>query len=181
MEPRVNEAGYLDQDALYQAWEQYRISTKSLDRTETANWTHLGPDDTPTNINSPSYRRGSGRINCVSFHPTDPDIMYVGAPSGGLWKTTDGGNSWATTTDNLPSIGVSDIAIHPTNPDVIFIATGDGDARDTYSAGILKSTDAGATWTEVSLDLEISSQYIIRRMKINPDNPLIMIAATNFG
>ncbi|MFW6302100.1 MAG: PKD domain-containing protein [Bacteroidales bacterium] len=181
MEPRVNDAGYLDGDALYDAWKDYRIMEKSSDKSETANWIHLGPDDTPTNINSPGTKRGSGRLNCVSFHPTDPDIIYVGAPSGGLWKTTDGGSTWATTTDDLPSIGISDIAIHPLDPETIYIATGDGDARDTYSAGILKSTDGGSTWSEVMLDLDITSLYIIRRLKINPENPDVILAAGNFG
>ncbi|MGM0648876.1 MAG: PKD domain-containing protein, partial [Bacteroidota bacterium] len=181
MEPRVDKEGYIDSRAVFNAWKKMQHNPSSTPKDEIANWTHLGPDDTPTNINSPSTRRGSGRLNCVSFHPTNTDIIYVGAPSGGLWKTTDGGNSWATTTDDLPSIGVSDIAIHPDNPEVIFIATGDGDARDTYSAGILKSTDGGATWTETPLDLDITSLNIIRRMKINPVNPDIMLAAGNFG
>lgn len=180
MEPRVNAEGYLPPDALWNAYKKYETSHTVSERDETANWTHLGPDDTPTEINA-GYKRGSGRVNCVSFHPTDPDIFYVGAPSGGLWKTTDGGESYITTTDHLPSIGVSDIAIHPDNPDVIFIATGDGDARDTYSAGILKSTDAGLSWTETVLDLELTEFTIIRRLKIHPQNPDIILAASSNG
>jgi PKD repeat protein len=181
MEPRVDKEGHINSRAVIDAWTKTQ-NTSSAPKDETANWSHLGPVETPTNINSPSVKRGSGRLNCVTFHPSDSNIIYVGSPSGGLWKTTDGGNSWATTTDDLPSsIGISDIAIHPGDPQVIFIATGDGDARDTYSAGILKSTDGGATWTETPLPLDITNMNIIRRIKINPDNPDIMLAAGNFG
>lgn len=180
MEPRVDKEGYINPRAVYDAWKKMQ-HTSSAPKDEVANWSHLGPVETPTNLNSPTTKRGSGRLNCVTFHPSDPNTIYVGAPSGGLWKTTDGGNTWATTTDELPSIGVSDVAINPGNPQVIFIATGDGDARDTYSAGILKSTDGGATWTETLLPLEITSMNIIRCIKINPDNPDIILAAGNFG
>lgn len=181
MEPRVNSEGYLAPNALLKAWQKAEKNNINNAKSESANWVHLGPDDTPTNINLPSWKRGSGRVNCIGFHPTNSNIMYVGAPSGGLWKTIDGGQSWVTTTDNLPSIGVSDIAIHPNNPDIIYLATGDGDARDTYSVGILKSTDAGATWDIVSLGLDVVDNYTIRRIKIDPENPSTIIAATNYG
>ncbi len=181
MEPRVDKDGYFPHHILLSEWEKVQKQSELNQRGEIASWTHMGPDDTPVDINSPTWRRGSGRINCISFHPTDSDIMFVGAPSGGFWKTTDGGLSWETTTDHLASIGVSDIAVHPTNPDTLFIATGDGDARDTYSAGILKSTDMGDTWEHVMLDFAIQDQIIIRRLIINPNNPDILVAASNAG
>jgi len=58
-----------------------------------------------------------------------------------LWKTTDQGTTWTTNTDLLPNLGVSGIAIDPLHPDTMYIATGDRDADDTYSIGVLKSTD----------------------------------------
>ena len=69
-------------------------------------------------IQSNNKKRGNGRVNCIEFHPTNPDIFWVGAPGGGLWKTIDGGNTWTTNTDNLPVLGVSDIIIDPTNTDI---------------------------------------------------------------
>jgi PKD repeat protein len=181
MEPRVDKNGYFPHYILTEEWRKVKKQAALSTRGEMANWEHMGPDDTPVDINSPTWRRGSGRLNCISFHPTDADIMFVGAPSGGFWKTLDGGLSWETTTDHLPSIGVSDIAVHPTDPNIIFIATGDGDARDTYSAGILKSTNMGDTWDHVMLDLAIQDQIIIRRLIINPNNPNILIAASSAG
>lgn len=63
----------------------------------------------------------------MGFHPTNSNTFWVGTPAGGLWKTTNGGNTWTTNTDNLPVLGVSDIAINPDNPSIMYIATGDGD------------------------------------------------------
>jgi len=151
-----------------------------------ANWTFNGPTTSPGGYN------GLGRINCIAFHPTDVNTFWVGTPAGGLWKTTTGGNSWTTVTDNLPVLGVSDIAIDPTNPDIMYIATGDGDAAyslysnstfagDTKSIGILKSTDGGSTWNTTGLSWAVTDAILIRRLIINPLNPQILIAATSDG
>ncbi len=59
---------------------------------------------------------GMGRVECVAFHPTDPNIYYVGAAGGGVWKTTNGGSSYLPLTDNLPCGGIASIVVHPTNP-----------------------------------------------------------------
>ncbi|MBU0765535.1 MAG: hypothetical protein KJ607_11935, partial [Bacteroidetes bacterium] len=178
IEPRVYPSGYLPRDII---WTEYQKKKSSpADKATVANWTHLGPDNVPTQIVY-GTKRGVGRINCVAFHPANPDIFWVGAPSGGLWKTTDGGSTWATTTDDLPSIGISDIAVHPSNPDIIYIATGDGDASDTYTVGVLMSTDGGATFSTTGLNWTVDNNRIIRRLIINPDNPDILIAATKAG
>ena len=142
-----------------------------------SNWTPMGP----FSWNTISYNPGIGRINCSAVHPDDPDIIYVGAPSGGFWKTTDGGLNWITTTDELPVLGVSSIAIDPYHPDTIYIASGDGDAGDTYSLGILKSTDGGDTWVETGLDWSNYNSRRISKILINPNNTEILIAATSYG
>ena len=152
-----------------------------------ANWTFKGPSTTPGGYN------GLGRINCIAFHPTNPNIFWVGTPAGGLWKTISGGASWTTNTDNLPVLGISDIAVNPTNANIMYVATGDGEAAlsltsigaftagDTKSVGILKSTDGGTTWNTTGLNWNITSQKLIRRLIINPSNPQILIAATSDG
>jgi photosystem II stability/assembly factor-like uncharacterized protein len=105
----------------------------------------------------------------------------LGAPAGGFWKSTNGGATWNTTTDDLGTLGVSDIAVNPDNPNIIYIATGDGDAGDTYSIGILKSQNGGESWTSTGLTTLLSDNVIIRRLIINPQTPAILIAATNQG
>src|SRR3989338_9013321 len=92
-----------------------------------------------------AFGGGAGRLNFVRFDPTNSNTIFVGAPDGGLWKSTNGGTSWTTSTDQLTVIGCTDVAIDPGNTQIMYLATGDGDAGDCYSIGILKSTDGGAT------------------------------------
>jgi PKD repeat protein/photosystem II stability/assembly factor-like uncharacterized protein len=139
-------------------------------------WTELGPIALPTN--GTGQPNGLGRVNCVAFHPTNANIIFIGAPSGGLWKTTDGGNSWVGLTDNLPSLGVSSIIINPTNPDIIYLGTGDRDAGDAPGIGVYKSTNGGASWSVSNTGM---GSKTVNMMIIHPTNSNIIIAATSGG
>jgi photosystem II stability/assembly factor-like uncharacterized protein len=176
MEPRVFPDGNLN---LPSVWEQSRNNLK-INETNGSDWTPIGPVVVPEKASGPS-KTGLGRINCIAFHPTNQNILYAGSPSGGLWKTTNGGVSWITTTDDLLSIGISDIAIDPLNPQNIYIATGDGDAGDTYGVGVLKSSDGGTSWNTTNLSLDQSSEVYNRRILINPANPSILLVTSNKG
>jgi PKD repeat protein len=179
MEPRVYPSGKLPSGQLYHEFLK-RKKNKPKNSKTSGNWTHMGPYEVPSGI-SDDVLVGVGRINAIAFHPTDENIIYIGAPSGGLWKTTDGGETWSTTTDDLPVIGVSDIEVHPVNPDIIFMATGDLDGKDTYSIGLLKSEDAGTTWSTTGLSYEIENEIEIRGILINPLNPDIMLISSYAG
>ncbi|MBP7496429.1 MAG: T9SS type A sorting domain-containing protein [Bacteroidales bacterium] len=180
MEPRVYPSGNFNNAAFIDAYNQ--ITEQSKDKKALFSnkyWKELGPKSVP------SYFGGAGRLNCIEFSPVYKQTIYVGAPSGGLWISDDNGYSWRTTTDNLPCIGVSDIAIDPKNPQIIYIATGDGDFIDTYSIGILKSIDGGASWETTglgaSLGFNITNQRTVNRIIINPDNSNIMLAGASNG
>lgn len=154
------------------------INTKSFaSHLANANWTSLGPSSWQT----VSYNPGIGRVNCIAVDPTNSDVIYVGVPSGGFWKTTDGATTWSTTTDELPVLGVTSIAIDPTNPNVVYMASGDGDAGDTYSIGVLKSEDAGATWSATGLNFEVTQARTISKLLIHPTDSNILLAAANNG
>lgn len=140
-------------------------------------WTPIGPFDAP---NSNSWT-GIGRVNCIAFNPNNNNEVWIGAPAGGLWKSTNGGQTWATNTDLLPNLGVSSIAIDPQHPDTMYIATGDRDGADTYSYGILKSTDGGQTWNTTGLSFGVSQARRIGALHIVPNNTQIIIAATRIG
>ena len=155
---------------LYQAIQ----SQKSSNTSEYGEWKPMGP------FNAPSGG-GIGRINNVAFHPLHNDTIYAGAPAGGLWVSYDDGQSWQTFTDELTNLGISDLAIDPTNPNIMYLATGDRDGADTYSYGLLKSTDGGLTWGTTGLSFNVSQNYRIGRVNIDPDNTDIIIAATNGG
>ena len=129
------------------AFEQLRLIKSSNDnRSISGQWSSMGPS-----TSSGGYA-GIGRLNCITFHPTDNNTMYVGSAAGGVWKTTDGGSNWVAQANEIEAIGISDIVVQATSgDDIVFIATGDRDHSDTYSVGILKSTDGGSTWTNTGL------------------------------
>ncbi|GIV57050.1 MAG: hypothetical protein KatS3mg040_1818 [Candidatus Kapaibacterium sp.] len=156
------------------AQQRQRKQQKGARQQSSANFTHLGPISIPTN-------GGAGRINCIAFHPTNSNIVFVGAPSGGLWKSTDGGSSWSSSTDTLATLGVSAITIDPSNPQVIYIGTGDRDARDTYGVGILKSTDGGATWNATGLNWTTPQNRVVCDIVIFPGSTSTLLAATSNG
>ena len=93
----------------------------------------------------------SGRINDIEMHPTDPRVMYVGAAGGGVWKSIDGGATFAPIFDEyVQSIGV--VKLDPKRPDeVIWVGTGEIWTRNSVSIGngLYKSTDGGKTWKEI--------------------------------
>ncbi len=136
---------------------------------------------------------GLGRFNVIEFHPNNENIFWAGSPSGGLWQTTDGGNSWITLTDNNLVLGVSDIAI-PNNfetSNTMYILTGDRDegsmwalggaSNDNHSIGILKSMDAGNTWQTTGLNYDVTEKALLKRLLIHPTNPEILYCASSNG
>lgn len=147
-------------------------------------WESLGP------------KNFGGRTLCLAFHPSNPDIIYAGAASGGLWKTETAGmgaEAWTYISTGHPVLGVASIAIDPNNPDVIYIGTGEvynytaanpGVAsrftRGTYGIGILKTSDGGATWSK-SLDWSLSELTGVQDLLINPQNSHTVYAATTEG
>ena len=149
---------------------------KSNSRSSNGQWVSLGPD------NSPGGYAGLGRLNCIGFHPSNDNIIYVGAASGGVWKTIDGGSNWSPMSDDIGAIGISEIIVQSTSgDDILIIATGDRDASDTYSVGILKSTNGGSTWQSTSLVYTPDQNALIYKMIVDPSNSNIFYAATNNG
>lgn len=156
---------------------QYK-TTKSINNN--GNWAPIGPFSW-TNGDT-GYNPGNGRINAITVDPTNSNIIYACAASGGVWKSNDAGQTWNTTTDNLIVLGTSDIAINPLNTNILYLATGDRDGLDTYGVGVLKSADAGATWQPTGLyNEQPSASLIINCLAINPENPNIIFAGTNSG
>ena len=175
---RTSENSPFDPNALYIEWEKEQEKYANSKIKSSANWIAKGPINTPIKL-SDGKKRGNGRVNCIAFDPNNQDIIWIGSPAGGLWKSVDGGSNWTTGTDNLPVIGVSSIAIDPTNTQNMLIVTGDAHASDTYSIGILKSTDGGNTWNTTSLSYNVSQELRINKVIINPNNPDSVYAVTN--
>lgn len=173
MAPRVAQTGERFEPSLW--WTEYRKYRQQFQTLNAGNWTFMGPGTSAS-------LAGAGRLNFVRIHPSDPNTLFVGSPSGGLWKTTNGGTTWTTNTDQLSQvIGCTDIAIDPLNPNIMYLATGDGDAGDTYSVGVLKSTDGGATWNTTGLSFYAANTRQLSKILINPSNTNNIIVATSAG
>lgn len=130
-------------------------------------WTPVGP----TSWTGFGWNPGLGRVNATYVDPTNSSKIYVATPAGGLWKSEDDGSSWASLTDTLVAIGGSAIAVHPENPQIIYLATGDGNAADTYSFGLVKSTDGGESWSPTNLGFEIEAQIRCTDLIMDLENP----------
>ncbi len=180
MEPRVSATGQRPEPAVFQRAMKDVKRMELLQGTKSnADWQPMGPTAW-TNWSS-GYNPGNGRVNCTAVDPLDPATIYVGTPGGGLWKSTDNGQSWDALFTDLPTLGVSGIAIDPTDTDIIYCATGDGDGTDTYSIGVIKSTDGGSTWNATGLDWETTAARTTRGLRMRPDDPLTLMCATNNG
>lgn len=177
MAPRVYPSGDItlpsQTDPNYIQWEQENLAN-GIPKSLSGNWQPLGPVGAANG-------GGAGRLNFIRFHPTNNNILFVGAPDGGLWKSENGGVSWSTNTDQLTVIGCSDIAIDYTNPDIMYLATGDGDASDTYSVGVLKSIDGGLTWNTTGLTFTVNQGRTLSRLLIHPTDPSILFAVGSNG
>ena len=168
--------GYiLPAETLYQAYKDKITQPNTIN--DTADWSNIGP----VNAGLIRYTPGTGRINQMAIDPNNNQVWYAGAPSGGLWKSFDAGQSWDPIFDEYPQIGVSGIAIDETNTDIIYIATGDDDALDSYSIGVMKSTDAGLTWQETGLTASnMGRNNALNEIVIHPtDNNIIYVAGSN--
>ena len=111
----------------------------------------------------------SGRVTAIDVVNDNPDIMYVGTASGGLWKSTSGGIKWEPIFDKEVTASIGAVAIQQNNPSVIWVGTGEGNPRNSLNGGygVYKSLDGGKTWKSMGLE----NTRHIHRIKIDPMNP----------
>ncbi len=182
MEPRVFPSGDLSLPSSnynnFLTWKRENRDLFNNSGTRAGNWSEVGPLSKPS-----GYDAGVGRVDFVKFDPLNSNIIYVSTPDGGLWKTLNGNAplpTWTTNNDYLSVIGCSDLAIHPTSTSTMYLGTGSWES-DKKSIGILKTTDGGANWQTTALTWPISDQFVIRRVIMDPTDPLIMLAASDGG
>lgn len=118
--------------------------------------------------------RGGRTVGGVGV-PSEPNVFYIGANNGGVWKTTDYGRTWNPIFDDQPTGSIGDIVVSPSNPKVIYVGSGEGIQRPDLSVGdgVYKSVDAGKTWTHLGL----SNILQIGGLAIHPTNENIVYVA----
>lgn len=157
-------------------------------------WLPAGPNVLPDNLTG-YMENGIGRINCIAFDPVSPSTYYVGVAQGGVWKTSNNGQSWQPLTDDLPITRISDIAIDPNNSNVMYISVCDfeyigvslqlnGRKRNThYGLGVYKTTDGGQSWAPTALSFQLTNgdASLIRKCIVNQNNSNKLVACGTSG
>nr|WP_242204418.1 hypothetical protein [Aestuariivivens insulae] len=117
----------------------------------------------------------SGRVTAIDVVHANPDIMYVGTASGGLWKSTSGGIKWDPVFEKEATASIGAVAIQQSNPSVIWVGTGEGNPRNSLNGGfgIYRSLDAGKSWAIMGLE----NTRHIHRVIIDPTNPNVVYVA----
>ncbi|MAP55262.1 T9SS type A sorting domain-containing protein [Altibacter sp.] len=155
----------MNKSAMERALEQSRAILSSRSEGNGSDWTLVGPLNT------------GGRITDVAIDPTNDNILYVGAATGGVFKTTNGGSSWTPIFDQIGKPSIGDIAIAPSNTQRLYVGTGEANGSATDGAyfgdGIYRSDDGGSNWTNVGLN---DSDHIAR-IVVDPTNPDRVFAA----
>jgi hypothetical protein len=155
-----------------------------------ANWTYTGNSNPPPAGPKGGYKGGDGRVNYFRFMPGNNNIIFACCPTGGLWETTNGGTTWATKTDQLADMSVSDVAISPTNTNIMYVSIGDGDGifggyTTLSTTGVLKSTDGGNTWNPTGLSYPQAATgplyQTVNQLLIDSNNTSVLLAGTSFG
>ena len=126
-----------------------------------------------------------GRTRGLVVDPKDVSqkTWLAGSVSGGVWRTTDAGNTWACLTPDIPDLATVCLTISLDDPNVIYVGTGEGyyNIDAVIGAGIFKSTDNGATWEQLASTKDNANFYFVNRIITDPDNVNVVIAATNRG
>ncbi|WP_115461468.1 VPS10 domain-containing protein [Winogradskyella aurantiaca] len=124
---------------------------------------------TPRNIGPGGM---SGRVTAIDVQLSNPDVMFVGTASGGLWKSTSGGIKWEPIFDNEATASIGAVDIQQSNPSVIWVGTGEGNPRNSLNGGygVYKSLDGGKTWNLMGLE----ETRHIHRIIVDPTNPEVV-------
>ena len=119
----------------------------------------------------------SGRVTAIAVPHNEPEVIFVGTASGGLWKSTSAGVTWEPIFDDQPTQSIGAVALSPLNPDLVWVGTGEGNPRNSHTSGrgLFRSLDGGASWDFMGLE----ETRNIHRILIHPRDPnTVYVAAT---
>ncbi len=172
----LNPDGTLGDISAYWREQQKQPNLKSAESPyKDVAWTNLSYEDYIVS------QIGLGRTTSIGFHPTNANTFYVGAAIGGVWRTTDGGQTYTPLGDELPFMAVSSIIVKKDNPNFLYIAVSDHVWYGPPGIGVYKSINSGATWQPTALSFQLSDNIRIYWMEADPNNPNKMFVATSAG
>ncbi|HKP13295.1 MAG TPA: hypothetical protein VJZ91_14340, partial [Blastocatellia bacterium] len=154
-------------DARRRAWDALgRMRAQSLVHIEAARrWQPIGPSPAVSAYMS-NWGNTSGRVNAIAVSPANSRVVIVGSATGGIWRSADGGASFAAVSDDQVDLAVGSLAFARSNPAIVY--AGMGDSKSGYlGSGVLKSTDAGQTWARVS-NATLPSPGTIAKIDVDP-------------
>lgn len=153
----------------------YAQLQQQANKTTAATWQNISQTTSTSGYN------GMGRLACVAFHPTDTNIIYVGANKGGIWRTTTGGNNWTPLGDQLPFCSVGNIVVDKVDPNKLFITVGLNEGWWHYGLGVYVSTDAGQTWAPTTQTTPFTAQVVYYKLMAHPDSNNVLYSAQSNG
>ena len=151
------------------AWDSVpaRDKQKSTEAVGTV-WSPIGPLPTTSALqNNGGFT--SGRINAIAVSPPNNQIVLIASATGGIWRSTNGGTTFAPVSDSQVDLAVGTIAFAPSNSNIVYAGMGDND-NGYWGTGVLKSTDAGATWTRINNNT-FPDRGQSTRIRVDPANP----------
>jgi hypothetical protein len=163
---RAGDGGFIPVNARSRALAVARASG-ALQEDSTATWTPAGP------------RNIGGRISSLAIDPNDDNHLWMGAADGGVFESFDSGDTWTPVFDDQTALSIGSIAVHPTHSSIVYVGTGEeaGGGWSYDGEGVLKTTDGGATWTNMGLG-EVRR---IGRVAIDPVDPQRVFVAASGG
>ena len=151
--------------------KEFEKAIRSASRSKAATsvtWTERGPGNF------------SGRVTSIAVDPNNINNIFVGTAGGGVFKTTNKGQSWTAVTENLPNLTITRVGMSAANSNIVYAGTGDTFANDGAGDGIYKTTDAGATWTRLS-STENDNFKWASNLIVNQTNANHLVVATKKG
>jgi photosystem II stability/assembly factor-like uncharacterized protein len=153
-------------------------------------WTPIGPAPIPNGQTQTTTTAVSGRVTAIAVHPTNPNIVYVGAAQGGVYRSTDGGTNWTPLMDNELSLAIGAIAIAPSQPDTVYVGTGEPNfsSDSFFGVGVYRIDNASAATPTITGPLnddagsaDIFTGRAIGEIVVHPTDPATIFVASTSG
>lgn len=172
--------GWLDENGKIEPGSYARAMAQRNETLEASVSEGIEQDATGLSWNFRGPINIGGRTRSLLIDPANPNVMLAGAVSGGIWRTTNGGDSWSPINDWLPSLAIGCLAQTPQNANVLYAGLGEGyfNGDAVEGSGILKSTDRGLTWSLLPATAGFGNT---NRISVSPTNSNIILAGTRYN